>query len=82
MIYVSYIILFLIFLSLYRLIAGPTFFDRLVSFSIISVLVILLMCCLAVVFGEGYYMDIAILYSLLSFSGIIAFSKFFQEEGK
>ncbi|MFA5479565.1 MAG: monovalent cation/H+ antiporter complex subunit F [Candidatus Muiribacteriota bacterium] len=80
MIYISYLLIFYIVLSFYRLIAGPNFFDRLVSFSVVSVLVILLMCILAIIYRESYYMDIAIIYSLLSFGGIVAFAQFFNRE--
>ncbi|MFW5782615.1 MAG: monovalent cation/H+ antiporter complex subunit F [Candidatus Muiribacteriaceae bacterium] len=79
MMYFVYVLLFFVLLNFYRMVKGPSFFDRLVSLSIISVLIILIMCFLAIIYRTSWYMDIAIIYSFLSFAGIIAFTDFFAE---
>jgi multisubunit Na+/H+ antiporter MnhF subunit len=38
------------------------------------------MCTIAVIYEKSFYLDIAIIYALLSFSEIVAFLKFFPEE--
>ena len=60
-------------LSLYRLFAGPTLFDRLVAMHLVSAEIILLLCIHAVRYGRGFYLDVAMIYALLSFAETIAF---------
>lgn len=64
--------------SLYRLIKGPTIYDRLLSLSMISSLFILILCTIGIIYGKPYYLDAAILYALLSFTEIIAFIRLYR----
>lgn len=75
MLYVLYILTGIALISLYRLIAGPTFQDRLLSLSLVSVILVLMLCVLAVHSDQSFYLDIAMVYALLSFGEIVAFVK-------
>ncbi len=63
-------------LSLYRLLAGPSLQDRLMSLTMFSSFVVLLLCLFAVVQQRSLYLDVAVIYALLSFSEILALLKF------
>ena len=65
----------LIVLSLYRLLAGPTIYDRLVSLQLVSAEVVLLLCIHAIRSERPFYLDVAMLYALLSFVETIAFAR-------
>ncbi len=80
MLLIPYVLAFLMLCSMYRLLKGPTFYDKLMSISLVSVHIILIMCTIAVIYEKSFYLDIAIIYALLSFSEIVAFLKFFPEE--
>jgi multicomponent Na+:H+ antiporter subunit F len=62
-------------MSLYRLIAGPSFQDRLLGLAQSNVVLVLILCTLAVWWEQSFYIDIAILYALLSFGETTAFVK-------
>jgi multisubunit Na+/H+ antiporter MnhF subunit len=62
--------------SLYRLAVGPTFFDRLLSLHLVSAQIILLMCIHSVRLGKAFYLDVAIVYALLSFVETFVFLRF------
>ncbi len=64
----------LILISLYRLVAGPTSPDRVVALDAINTLVVGIMFALGVVFKENIFVDVAILYAVLSFIGTIYFA--------
>lgn len=65
----------LIALSLYRLLVGPTLYDRLVAMHLVSAAVVLLLCLHAVEVGRPFYLDVAMIYALLSFAETIAFAR-------
>ncbi len=75
MLYVIYILAGIALMSLFRLIVGPTFQDRLLSLSLVSVILVLMLCVLAVYLDQSFYLDIAMVYALLSFGEIVAFVK-------
>jgi multicomponent Na+:H+ antiporter subunit F len=64
--------------SLYRLVRGPTVYDRLLAFNLVSAQLILLMCFHAIRHDRSYYLDVAMIYTLLSFAETIAFVRFYR----
>lgn len=70
-----YIVYFLITILSFRLFYGPTLQDKLLAMSVIQSLIIVIVCFYSVMYKISYYLDIALLLSLLSFAEIIAFSK-------
>jgi len=62
-------------LSLHRLFAGPSLYDRLVATHLVSAVIVLLLCVHAVEAGRAFYLDVAMIYALLSFAETIAFAR-------
>jgi multicomponent Na+:H+ antiporter subunit F len=66
-------------LPLYRLIAGPTVFDRVISAGLIGTNTTLLLVFIGFGFGRfDMLIDLAIVYALLNFMGIIVTSKYLE----
>ncbi len=60
---------------LLRTIIGPTFFNRILAVNNISTLVIVMIAIIAVLQGESYIVDVAIIYSMLGFVTVIIVCK-------
>lgn len=82
MIIFIFILLFFIALLLYKVIKGPTIWDRILTFNLLSVMVILLIVFYANDTEYSYLIDIAIVYALLGFIGIVFISRFVQGKGR
>jgi len=67
-----------ILFSIYRMIKGPTQFDRVVSLDVINVCIIGVLVIIAVVSKNELYLDVAIVYSILGFLETIVFAKFLE----
>lgn len=72
----------LILVYLYRVIQGPTVFDRVLGLNGISTKSIILMIVLGMVYErEDMFVDIATGYALLNLVGAIAVAKFLEQRG-
>ena len=71
------IILAVIF-SLYRLIVGPTNADRIVALDILTTATVVLIAFWAWYFGRIIYLDIALIYAVLSFIAVIVLGRYFE----
>ncbi len=69
------ILALLAFCYLLRTVIGPTFFDRILAVNNISTLVIVMISILAVVQGESYIVDVALIYSMLGFVTVLIVCK-------
>ncbi|MCK9225818.1 MAG: monovalent cation/H+ antiporter complex subunit F [Candidatus Muirbacterium halophilum] len=78
MIYYIYFFLIAIFLCLIRIPFIDFFFERIVFLGAISTFVVILMCLLSVYYNKEFYLDIALMYSILSFTGMISLAWFFK----
>jgi multicomponent Na+:H+ antiporter subunit F len=67
---------------LYLLIKGPSVWDRLLALNLFSVTMIIVMIIYALIENLGYLLDIAIVYALLGFIGIVFMARFIQRKGK
>jgi len=67
-------------LALYRVIFGPTPWDRLIAVNLISSKVVMIMVAAAVFFKRRIYLDVALVYAIIGFVSIIAISKFLESE--
>jgi len=65
-------------LALYRVIFGPTPWDRLIAVNLISSKVVIIMVATAALFKQSIYMDVALVYAIIGFVSIIAISKFLE----
>jgi multicomponent Na+:H+ antiporter subunit F len=72
----------LILVYLYRVIQGPTVFDRVLGLNGISTKSIILMIVLGMVYErEDMFVDISTGYALLNLVGAIAVAKFLEQRG-
>lgn len=67
-------------LTLIRFIVGPTFFDRIVAFDTMTTVTISLFVLFALIFNKTYLMDVALVYAILAFVGVVAVIRYFERE--
>lgn len=64
--------------ALVRFIKGPSAADRVVAFDVLTVISITFIVLAALAEGRGIYLDVAIVYALLSFLGVIAVARYLE----
>lgn len=69
-------ILVILTLALTRALLGPTLYDRILAVNMVGTKTVLLICVMSVVAGRGDMVDIALVYALINFIGIIAVLRF------
>ncbi|CAB49619.1 monovalent cation/H+ antiporter complex subunit F [Pyrococcus abyssi] len=65
-------------LSMYRVFRGPTTVDRLVAVDIMTTITVGLMVLLALYYKRMIFLDVALVYAVLSFAGVIAFARYLE----
>ena len=80
MIFVGALILLaiMVILCLIRAILGPRIADRIVAVNMMGTMVITMIGILALMLGEGYLVDICIIYALISFLAVIVLTKVYM----
>ena len=73
------IMMLALLLTLYRFIKGPTASDRLVSFDVMTVSSLSLIALIAKFSERIIYLDVALVYGLLSFLGVIIVARYFEK---
>lgn len=75
---VSIAIGLLIILSMYRAVFGPTIFDRIIGSGFIGTKTIIVIVLMGFIFKRiDMFIDVAIVYSILNFTGTLIFSIYF-----
>ncbi|HLA04884.1 MAG TPA: monovalent cation/H+ antiporter complex subunit F [Syntrophales bacterium] len=73
----SIILTVIIFIPLYRVVKGPTIFDRMLGAGAIGTKTMVLILTIGVIFNRfDMFVDITLAYAVLNFIGIIAIAKF------
>ena len=67
-----------IVLSFVRLILGPTIADRAVALDGMTIIAISLIVFIAYYLNRVVYLDVAIVYGLISFVGIVAIARYLE----
>ncbi len=76
--YASVWLIFLMLLSMYRLIAGPTVLDRILGGNIIGTKTTTLLLLIGILMGDlAMFVDIAIAYALLNFIATLGATRYF-----
>lgn len=65
-------------LCLVRAIMGPRIADRIVAVNMMGTMVIVMIAVLSVMLGEGYLVDICIIYAMISFLAVIVLTKVYM----
>lgn len=72
------IALLALLLAFYRMIKGPLAVDRIVSLDSMTIISVSLIVFLSIFLGRTIYIDVALVYALISFIGIIAIARYFE----
>ncbi|KLU01175.1 multiple resistance and pH regulation protein F [Rhodopirellula islandica] len=65
-------------LALIRAMAGPTVFDRVLALNMFGTKTVLFICVVSFVTARTDFLDLALLYSLMNFIGMVALLRFTQ----
>ncbi|MBU1237277.1 MAG: cation:proton antiporter [Gammaproteobacteria bacterium] len=65
-------------LALWRFLKGPSAADRVVAFDVLTIVSITGIVVIAFAEGRGIYLDVALIYALLSFLGVIAIARYLE----
>ncbi|MBK1620936.1 cation:proton antiporter [Lamprobacter modestohalophilus] len=65
-------------LALWRFMAGPTAADRVIAFDSLTIVSITGIALAALAEGRGIYLDVALVYALLSFLGVIVVARYIE----
>jgi multicomponent Na+:H+ antiporter subunit F len=73
-----FIIIAGIVLGFLRMLIGPTAPDRAVAVDTITTTIVALLVFLGFIFKRGVYLDVALVYSLLAFVGLVAIARYLE----
>lgn len=76
MIATSVAILLTMSLALIRAMLGPTVFDRVLALNMFGTKTVLLICIVVFLVNRTDFLDLALLYSLMNFIGMVALLRF------
>lgn len=68
-----------IILCLFRILKGPTAFDRMVGLDTASTVTTALLVLLGFIFKRYVYLDVALVYALLTFVGVIVIARYMEK---
>jgi multicomponent Na+:H+ antiporter subunit F len=67
--------------SLYRIVAGPSVFDRAIGAGLIGTNAILVLVLIGFLYDRiDMFVDLALAYGMLNFIGIVALAKYFERK--
>ena len=68
----------LLIACLIRAIRGPRIADRVIAINMTGTLVVIVICVLAFLMGEDYLVDVAMIYTMLSFLAVVVLTKVYM----
>ncbi len=71
-------VIFAIMITLYRVIKGPTTYDRVLAANAIGTMAVVLLVLIGFAYGRPHFLDLAVVYTLINFIATIAFLKYRQ----
>lgn len=73
------ILTIIIFIPLYRVVKGPTLWDRMLGAGAIGSKTLVLICIIGIIFDRiDMFIDIALAYAVLNFIGVIAIARYLE----
>lgn len=83
LIYITNLLAVIIVIPFYRVLKGPTVFDRLLGVGAIGTKTLVLICLVGFVYGRlEMFVDIALAYAVLNFISVLAIAKYFNSQSK
>jgi multicomponent Na+:H+ antiporter subunit F len=74
--YVIFLLVVAVFIIFFRVARGPTLPDRVLAFDTINSIVIGIIVLISLYYANEMFVDIGIVYAILSFLGTLAVSKY------
>ncbi len=68
----------LLLACLVRAIRGPRIADRVIAINMMGTLIVITICILSFLMSEGYLVDIAMIYTMLSFLAVVLLTKVYM----
>lgn len=68
----------LLIACLVRAIRGPRIADRVIAANMMGTLIVITICILSFVMDEGYLVDIAMIYTMISFLAVVVLTKIYM----
>ncbi|MDX1357763.1 MAG: monovalent cation/H+ antiporter complex subunit F [Clostridia bacterium] len=65
-----------------RILLGPSVWDRLLGFNLMSSKLIMIMVMCSIIFEKNFLLDIALTYALLGFVSTLFIARFVRDRGK
>lgn len=69
-------------LSALRILIGPSLWDRMLGLNLVTSKLIMLIIVVAFIQKQTFFLDLALVYALLSFVGIIFIALYIQRKGR
>ncbi len=69
------ILALLVILCLIRAVIGPRIADRLVAVNMMGTMVMVIIAVLSLLMGQGYLVDICLIYAMISFLAVVVLTK-------
>ena len=74
------VILAALILAFIRFMAGPDYMNRVVAFDALTIISLSVIVLLAYLLERSAYLDVALVYGLLSFLGVVAVARYIEKE--
>lgn len=83
LIYITNLLAVIIIIPFYRVLKGPTVFDRVLGVGAIGTKTLVLICLVGFIYGRlEMFIDIALAYAVLNFISVLAIAKYFKSYRK
>jgi multicomponent Na+:H+ antiporter subunit F len=67
--------------SMVRVVIGPTTADRMTALNLVAAQILALLVLVAVREGRSSYLDVALVYDIFGFIGLLAMARYFRGKG-
>ena len=79
---IALVLSFLVLICLYRAVFGPTVIDRIISVGVVGTKTLIVLLLMGFIYKRvDMFVDISLLYAILSFIGALIFAKYFVRKG-
>ena len=82
LVFATLILCITIFLCILRAVKGPTAGDRLIAINVVGTKTIILILIVSFIIHETYFIDVALVYALISFIASIVIAKYIKTWGE
>jgi multicomponent Na+:H+ antiporter subunit F len=76
--FATYVMLAGMLIALLRFVLGPSVVDRVIAFDAMTIITLSLITIIAHFAGRVIYLDVAVVYGLLSFLGVVAVARYLE----